>query len=65
MNEVVYEVLRAHLDSFPTGFPKTEDCVELAILRELFSEEEAKIATKLPLMGSGLPKGSVPGGRGA
>jgi Fe-S-cluster-containing hydrogenase component 2 len=39
----VYEQLRERLDMFPQGFPRTESGVEIEILRELFSPEEARI----------------------
>lgn len=39
----IYERLRERLDMFPQGFPKTESGVELKILKELFSPEEAEI----------------------
>ena len=39
----VYEKLRERLDMFPQGFPKTKSGVELKILKELFSPEEAEI----------------------
>ena len=39
----IYEKLRERLDMFPQGFPRTESGVELEILQELFSPEEAKI----------------------
>ena len=45
-----YERLRLRLDAFPTSFPATEDGVEIAILKKLFSEEEADMAAQLPLM---------------
>jgi len=37
----VYQKLRERLDMFPQGFPKTESGVEMEILRDLFTEEEA------------------------
>jgi len=43
----VYERLREHLDTLPGGFPKTEDGVELRILRRLFTPEEAELAQHL------------------
>lgn len=43
----VYERLREHLDNLPVGFPKTESGVELRILKRLFTEEEAEMATHL------------------
>jgi NAD-dependent dihydropyrimidine dehydrogenase PreA subunit len=39
----IYEKLRERLDMFPQGFPKTESGVEMEILKELFSPEEAEI----------------------
>ncbi len=39
----IYERLRERLDMFPQGFPKTKSGVELKILKELFSPEEAEI----------------------
>jgi len=45
--EDVYEQLREHLDSLPVGFPKTESGVEIRILKRLFTEEEAEMATHL------------------
>jgi electron transport complex protein RnfB len=39
----IYEKLRERLDMFPQGFPRTESGVEIQILRELFSPEEAEI----------------------
>ena len=43
----IYERLRERLDMFPQGFPKTKSGVELKILRELFSSEEAEIMLAL------------------
>jgi Na+-translocating ferredoxin:NAD+ oxidoreductase subunit B len=47
MAKPVYENLRKHLDSLPTGFPATESGVELKILERLFTEEEAEMACLL------------------
>lgn len=47
MAKPVYERLRKHLDSLPTGYPATESGVELKILERLFSEEEAEMACQL------------------
>ena len=44
-----YEKLRAFLDSFPVGFRKTKSGVEIEILKRLFTEEEAKLATFLTM----------------
>ncbi|MGO8990955.1 MAG: 4Fe-4S binding protein [bacterium] len=47
MANTIYEKLREHLDSLPTGYPKTESGVELKILEKLFTEEEAEMACQL------------------
>jgi len=39
----IYEELRKRLDMFPQGFPSTESGVEIEILRELFSPDQARI----------------------
>jgi Na+-translocating ferredoxin:NAD+ oxidoreductase subunit B len=39
----IYERLSERLDMFPQAFPKTKSRVELKILKELFSPEEAEI----------------------
>ena len=43
----IYQKLRERLDMFPQGFPETESGVELEILRDLFSAEEAEIMLHL------------------
>ena len=43
----VYEKLRERLDMFPQGFPQTKSGVELKILENLFSVDEAEIALSL------------------
>lgn len=51
MPDDVYEGLRAFLDGFPIGFPKTASGVELQILKRLFTIEEAStvpLLTPLP-----------------
>jgi electron transport complex protein RnfB len=50
MAEMIYEKLREHLDSLPTGYPKTQSGVELKILQKLFTEEEAEMACQLKLV---------------
>jgi len=47
MAKSIYERLREHLDSLPTGYPKTQSGVELKILEKLFSEQEAEMACQL------------------
>ncbi|MFX1411553.1 MAG: 4Fe-4S binding protein [Promethearchaeota archaeon] len=43
MSDEPYLNLRAFLDEFPIGFPKTQFGIEIEILKRLFSEDEAKI----------------------
>ena len=45
--EDVYRKLQKHLDSMPVGFPATASGVEIRILKQLFTPDEAKIALKL------------------
>ena len=47
MSNEPYLKLREFLDQFPIGFPSTDSGVELKILKQLFSEEEAAITTQL------------------
>jgi electron transport complex protein RnfB len=47
MDKKIYEKLREHLDSLPTGYPKTQSGVELRMLQKLFTEEEAEMASQL------------------
>jgi len=46
----IFKKLAVHLDHLPGGFPETETGVELRILKRLFSEQEAEIATALTLI---------------
>ena len=50
MAEVIYEKLRQHLDSLPTGYPKAQSGVELKILQKLFTQEEAEMACQFKLV---------------
>ncbi len=50
MTKDVYQRLAEHLDNLPAGFPATASGVELRILKRLFTEEEADIATALSMM---------------
>ena len=50
MENAVYHQLAGHLDRLPGGFPATPDGVELRILRQLFTESEARIACHLTLI---------------
>jgi hypothetical protein len=42
-----YEQLADALDQLPNGFPRTTSKVEIAILRKIFSPEEASLASQL------------------
>ncbi len=46
----VYKRLAEHLDNTPCGFPTTESGVEIRILKQLFTEEEAAVAATLIMM---------------
>jgi ferredoxin len=47
----VYQDLRKRLDDFASGYPATESGIEIKILKELFSEDEANIYIRLsPLL---------------
>jgi len=48
--ENVYKKLAVHLDNTPSGYPETESGVELRILKQLFTKEEAELALSLVLM---------------
>jgi electron transport complex protein RnfB len=50
MHEDIYINLADYLDQLPAGFPRTESGVELRILRQLFTDEEAKLALHLTLI---------------
>ena len=43
----VYEQLADALDRLPNGFPKTASRVEIAILKKIFSHDEASLASQL------------------
>jgi electron transport complex protein RnfB len=47
MTDDVYELLADALDKLPNGFPRTASKVEIAILRKIFSPEEASLAGQL------------------
>ncbi|MEH0020093.1 MAG: 4Fe-4S binding protein [Desulfobacter sp.] len=46
----VYQKLARHLDNTPGGYPETESGVELRILKQLFTTEEAQLALSLVMM---------------
>ncbi len=43
----IFRSLQIHLDQFPIGLPATPSGIEIKVLKHLFTEEEAVIATKL------------------
>ncbi len=45
--EDIYKKLAQHLDNTPGGYPETESGVELRILKQLFTEEEAELTLSL------------------
>ena len=45
-----YKKLAVHLDNTPSGFPETETGVELRILKQLFTQEEATLALSLVMI---------------
>ncbi len=47
MEEDVYYRLRDMLDKMPNGYPPTSDGLEIKILKKIYTEEEAEIATKM------------------
>lgn len=46
-SESLYRKLQQHLDRAPVGFPATDSGVEIRILQQLFTPEEAEIALEL------------------
>jgi electron transport complex protein RnfB len=47
LTDQVYEELAKALDRLPNGFPRTPSNVEIAILKRIFSSEEASLASQL------------------
>ncbi len=45
--EALYRKLQQHLNRMPIGYPATESGVEIRILEELFTSEEAEVALEL------------------
>lgn len=50
MSRNAYEKLAEHLDAMPHGFPKSESGVELKLLKKIFTEEEAEVASQMKMM---------------
>jgi ferredoxin len=49
-SETLYRRLQQHLDRMPVGFPPTESGVEIRILEQLYTPEEAGIAIELSVI---------------
>jgi formate hydrogenlyase subunit 6/NADH:ubiquinone oxidoreductase subunit I len=50
MAKDVYQKLAQHLDAMPQGFPPSESGVELELLKKIFTEEEAELASQMKMM---------------
>ncbi len=50
-DEDLYRQLQRHLDRMPVPFPATESGVEIRILKQLFSPEDARVALALSMIG--------------
>ncbi len=50
MQSDVYQKLAQHLDNLPAGYPATESGVEIRILQQLFTPEEAHLSLHLTLI---------------
>ena len=46
MSQDLYRTLQKQLDTYSLGFPSTESGVEIELLRELFSEDDANVFAK-------------------
>jgi len=55
-NDDVYRELQKHLDNMPVGLPATESGLEIKLLKQLFTPEQAQIALKLKFVGDPLKK---------
>jgi electron transport complex protein RnfB len=49
MEEAIYHELAEHLNRLPGGFPQSKTNAHIQLLKHLFTEEEAKLATQLTL----------------
>jgi ferredoxin len=49
-SEDLYRKLQQHLDRMPVGFPATKSGVEIKILKQLFTPEEAEVALALGVL---------------
>jgi Fe-S-cluster-containing hydrogenase component 2 len=55
-SDVIYTKLREQIDKMPIGFPATESGVELRILKQLFTPEDAQIALHLNIIHEPIDK---------
>ncbi|MBF0442319.1 MAG: 4Fe-4S binding protein [Oligoflexales bacterium] len=46
----VYRQLQRHIDSFPVGFPATPGSMEIEILKDLYTPDEARLAQCIPFV---------------
>ena len=56
MDANIYRKLQRHLDKLPIPYPETTSGVEIKILKQFFSEEEAEIALNLSSMPESVEK---------
>ncbi len=49
-SELLYKKLAGHLNNLPAGFPKTDNGLEIRLLRRLFTPTEAELAVQLTLI---------------
>jgi NAD-dependent dihydropyrimidine dehydrogenase PreA subunit len=63
VSENIYEKLIDRLNEYPAGAPKTDDFINL--LKELFTEEEAKVGGELPIFPTPLSEIAAGAGRDA
>ncbi|HNX23104.1 MAG TPA: 4Fe-4S binding protein [Spirochaetota bacterium] len=49
-DEIIYRRLQEHMNRMPVGFPKSETGADIRILKQLFTEEEARVALELSML---------------
>jgi Fe-S-cluster-containing hydrogenase component 2 len=54
LDDDVYKRLAKKLDAIPNGFPETKSGVELKLLRKMYTQEEAALASELRLTPQGV-----------
>ncbi len=50
MSKDAFEKLAEHLDAMPQGYPKSESGVEIKLLKKIFSEQEAEVASQMKMI---------------